>query len=132
MIPFICCENQKLTCKYGLRTHPVTHEHNSFHIGVDIVGDSKIVSPLEGGIIVGMGYDKLSGNWVKVQYPDDLIVSFCHLKTSSSAKLMGYDLKKNEWFCTMGDTGRSTGVHCHLTFRKNGEIVDPTTLDFTF
>jgi len=135
MIQFKCVDNQVVTSPYGLRTHPVTHQKGVMHYGVDVVsksGDRKIKSPLAGGVIIEIGSDTISGNWIKVLYPGDLVVSFCHLTKKGNTTLMGYKLKKDEWFCNMGKSGRSSGVHLHLTFRLKGAIVNPSNHGYTF
>lgn len=127
LIDFNCVRDQRVTSRYGERIHPVT-KVPSFHIGIDLVGGVKIKSPLPGGVIVGMGFDSLSGYWCKVAYPGDIIISFCHLHNAVAPKLMNYKLEENEWFAIMGSTGRSTGTHLHLTIRFKGEIINPEAL----
>jgi len=47
----------------------------------------------------------------------------CHLKYIKARK--GYKYKEGEVIGTMGDTGKSKGVHLHLVMWVNGKRVDP-------
>jgi len=121
------------TSRYGVRLHPVTKKV-SFHNGLDFVGSDTRLLAINDGQIIESGFDELSGNYIKVEYKigdDAYIFSYCHLKTRNylevvNGKTASYiPVSKGEWIATMGNTGRSTAIHCHLTIRKNFYIVDP-------
>jgi murein DD-endopeptidase MepM/ murein hydrolase activator NlpD len=121
------------TSRYGVRLHPVTKKV-SFHNGLDFVGSDLKLLAIADGEIIGSGFDEIAGNWIKVECKiggDVYIFSYCHLKTRNylevvNGKTASYiPVSKGEWIATMGNSGRSTGVHCHLTVRRNGVVVDP-------
>jgi hypothetical protein len=82
--------------------------------------------------IIESGFDELSGNYIKVRYKlgdEVFIFSYCHLKALNYVETLkivdSIPVSKGEWIATMGSSGRSTGIHCHLTIRKNDIIIDP-------
>ena len=119
------------TSRYGVRLHPVTKKI-SFHNGLDFVGSDLKLLAIKDGEIIESNFDELAGNYIKVSYQigDDVyILSYCHLKALNYVETLkivdSIPVDKNEWIATMGSSGRSTGVHCHLTIRKNSVVVDP-------
>lgn len=123
----------RLTSPYGYRTHPVTGEKNSFHNGIDFVGNGTRLLAIAPGRIIESDFDEISGNFIKVEYIINgvkYLFSYCHLKNKVVKEPHEYiAVEKGEWIAVMGKSGRSTAVHCHLTVRelKTGEIIDPLT-----
>lgn len=114
------------TCKFGPRIHPITKEVQ-MHNGIDFVGSDYALLAIADGVIIDVGQDPLSGNFIKVEHVidgDTFVLSYCHVSRFLPS-LKGYKVEAGEWIITMGNSGRSTGIHCHLTVRRNGEIVNP-------
>jgi len=119
------------TSRYGVRLHPVTKKV-TFHNGLDFVGSNLKLLAIADGEIIESGFDELSGNYIKVRYKigDDVYAfSYCHLKALNYVETLkivaSIPINKGEWITVMGSSGRSTAVHCHLTVKKNGVVVDP-------
>ena len=73
----------RLTSPYGYRTHPVTGEKNSFHNGIDFVGNGTRLLAIAPGRIIESDFDEISGNFIKVEYIINgvkYLFSYCHLK----------------------------------------------------
>jgi len=102
-----------------------------FHNGLDFVGSDNKLLAIADGVIMKVAKSDLSGNYIKVLYKFnnvEYLLSYCHLKTHTP-DIKNDTVKKNEWIAQMGKSGvTSTGVHCHLTVRQNGEIIDPETI----
>lgn len=114
------------TCKFGPRVHPITKEVQ-IHNGIDFVGSDYALLAIADGVIIDVGQDPLSGNFIKVEHVidgDTFVLSYCHL-ARHNPQLKGYKVEQLQWVAVMGNSGRSTGIHCHLTVRRNGEIVNP-------
>ena len=127
-----------VTCAYGYRIHPVTHEE-SFHSGIDIgaAHHSDIVSIADGEVTFA-GENGAFGYCVEVQHVVDgeTIYSFyAHLaridvevgQTVAQGEVLGIEGGDPE---TDDGVGLSTGAHLHFEIRTAsgyGNDVDPNT-----
>lgn len=131
-----------LTCKIGMRTHPVTGEKNSFHRGIDLAAPkgTKTYASRAGKIIrANLESVKASsyGNYVIIDHGDGYTSLYAHLNTVTVKE--GDDVKQGQLVGTVGSTGRSTGPHLHfeivygvknhisnrLGVYKAGDYIDP-------
>jgi murein DD-endopeptidase MepM/ murein hydrolase activator NlpD len=117
-------ELTRIASGFGSRIDPV-YKVSKFHAGLDFAapvgtpiyatanGRVKNASHEEGGygnnvlLNHGYGYETLYGHMVK-------------MKVRS-----GQSVKRGEVIGWVGNTGKSTGPHCHYEVHKNGNAVDP-------
>lgn len=116
----------RITSKFGPRKHPVL-KRKSFHNGVDFAAKlNDKVKTISDGIVVHSGSRGALGKAVFVSHPKLKVTSiYGHLnkvavrkgETVSAGNVIGY----------AGTTGRSTGVHLHLTVKdqKTGNNIEP-------
>lgn len=101
---------------------------DGYHKGVDLVGASKHIYPVNNGTVV---YTKTSssgyGNHILVNHGDGVWSLYAHLSKIYVKK--GQVVNKNTILGVEGSTGRSTGPHLHLEIRKSesGSQVNPIT-----
>lgn len=119
----------KITSPYGLRTHPVTGEKNSFHTGIDLVKAHKsAIYAFTEGIVVyatngisGTGFGNM-GNVVaiKSQHPHTKDFALhCYIHLDSIAVTKGQKVGRGQMIGRQGMTGISvTGSHLHYEVRK--------------
>ncbi len=135
---------------YGFRWHPVAHEPDSFHTGLDFSASKKTdVGAVANGILEYSGYDVMNGNYVMLSHPeiileneDRLMTIYMHLR-SNVVKFTSYQkmlreislhtypeipIKKEETIGEVGNSGEITGsdIHLHLQVqikRKKGGVV---------
>lgn len=129
------------TSPFGMRTHPVTGEMNSFHNGLDIAVDEPIYAAKSGTIssvtknitIInatesneesGFG----AGNNIVIDHGDGTSTVYMHIKYGSIPDRIyeGATVEQGEKIGHTGSTGRSTGVHLHYGVKVNGQLVDPS------
>lgn len=98
------------------------------HNGQDITAPAgSPVWPIFAGVVVGVGRDNLSGNFVKVKHPDGTTSSYAHLATQ--AVKVGDPVAPGHSLGTVGSTGNATGSVLHLrVVDKSGRNVDPRAL----
>lgn len=112
-----------ITSLFGNRLHPISKTYK-MHTGIDISSprNSNIVAAQSGTVIYSgwySGYGKViildhgGGYTTLYGHNDDLIGK------------VGQKVNKGDLIAKSGNTGYSTGPHCHFEVRVNGEYVDP-------
>ncbi len=113
-----------ISSPYGNRRHPILGR-TKFHNGVDIRAKREPVYAMLPGKVVKTGYDNISGNFITLQH-GSILVSYCHLSVIGIEK--GASVYAGQPLGIAGTTGRSTGVHLHLTLKVNGQATNPMPL----
>lgn len=114
----------KITSPYGYRKDPFTGKRK-FHGGIDLhARDEQVLAMME-GVVVSVGYDKVSGKYVTLRH-GNYTVSYCHLSRVLAVK--GMIVRPRDAVGITGSTGRSTGEHLHVTCKLNGKNVNPSVL----
>ncbi|MDE6024977.1 MAG: peptidoglycan DD-metalloendopeptidase family protein [Lachnospiraceae bacterium] len=96
----------------------------SFHHGVDIpcpTGTPILAS--EAGTVITAGWSYSLGNYVVIDHGGGMTTVYGH--NSSFAVSAGTVVSKGQVIAYAGSTGQSTGPHCHIAVRINGNYVDP-------
>lgn len=116
-------ENLWISCGYGWRINPFTQKRE-FHPALDIAGPWKtpIIAPAD-GIVIKVGKNRLSGNYIEIKHSDKLITKYCHLYKAIVKK--GQKVKRWDVIGYMGNTGLSTGTHLHYSIYVNDKSVNP-------
>ena len=133
-LPYKPGEAVRISSPYGYRADPVNGENSKWHGGVDLVGlGSKVLCAPTGGqvVISQMVTDRSDptwewGNYVCIIGDDGRQYYLCHM--ASRYVVAGQKVRAGEVIGLEGSTGYSTGSHCHLEVRENGNQVDPTSL----
>lgn len=107
----------RATSEYGWRTHPVTGQPDTFHSGIDLVGWSTNVSPVNGRITRASWFGGY-GNCIDVTAANGDVFRIGH----NARLLVGYGdyVSAGQAVAIMGTTGNSTGVHTHFETRPGG------------
>lgn len=121
----------RVTSEYGMRTHPVTGRPSTFHYGIDLVGWSRIKSPVD-GFVSFAGYNGGAGNEVRIKAdgPNAFVNGdvFRLLHNRELWVRTGQRVSQGQDVAIMGTTGSSTGVHCHEETRPGGgSSINPRT-----
>jgi murein DD-endopeptidase MepM/ murein hydrolase activator NlpD len=100
------------------------------HKGVDMVGATKHIYPINTGKVVTKSYDSGGyGNYVVIDHGDGYWSLYAHMKDVYVKS--GQTVNKDTILGVEGSTGRSTGSHLHLEVRKGGNsssnVIDPIT-----
>lgn len=116
----------RVTSRYGTRTDPFTGK-TATHNGLDIDGfnnEGNIVVAVAAGTVITSSYDSSYGNYVIVDH-GDMTSLYAHM--SGTAVSVGTYVSAGQTVGYLGQTGRATGVHCHLEIFVNGSRVDPAS-----
>ena len=100
------------------------------HKGVDIVGATKHIYPINSGTVITKSYDSGGyGNYVIVDHGNNYWSLYAHMKQVYVKK--GQSVNNDTILGVEGSTGRSTGSHLHLEIRKgsnsSSSVIDPIT-----
>ena len=117
-------KKMKISSTYGYRKDPFTKK-SARHNGLDLQANYENVYSMLDGVVERVGSDKRSGNYVIVR-TGSYTLSYCHLSQKYINE--GDTVNAGDPIAISGNTGRSTGPHLHLTFKKDGKTVDPHTL----
>lgn len=100
--------------------------NGSYHYGIDIAaaGGSQIIAAVGGKVVTNAYEANGFGYYVVIQQSDGIKAYYGHMKQASFLKV-GDTVKAGDTVGMVGSTGRSTGNHLHLEFRKNGKKVNP-------
>lgn len=112
------------TSPYGERIHPVTGGKKMHH-GLDLGAKAGTnIQSIMGGIVIDSKFDKGGGNIIKVLQDDGTTAVYMHMLKPANFK-KGQRVNAGDVIGLVGSTGRSTGAHLHLEFRKDGKSIDP-------
>ena len=111
----------------GTFSSPFGYRGSGFHSGIDICNSlGTPISAADGGTVTyagsGAGYEGY-GNIVVITHDNGNQTYYAHLDSISVN--VGDKVYRGQEIGTMGNTGRSTGVHLHFEIRIDGEAVDP-------
>lgn len=100
------------------------------HKGVDIVGTTKHIYPINTGTVVTNSYDSGGyGNYVVIDHGNNYWSLYAHMKQVYVKT--GQSVNKDTILGVEGSTGRSTGSHLHLEVRSgsnsSSNVIDPIT-----
>lgn len=109
---------------YGGRIHPTTGKYK-FHGGLDIPGSygSAIVAANSGKVIWAGNRGDSYGNYVIIDHGGGVSTLYAH--SSKVLVRKGQRVSRGQRIANVGNTGRSTGPHCHFEVRINGSRVNP-------
>lgn len=121
-----------LTSPFGVRTHPVTGDEDSFHAGVDgalwngrMLLETGICAWRGGTVAEAANSDGPAGTNVAIRHDGGWVSRYFHLEKESLRVSCGDRVETGALLGWMGKTGRATGEHLHFQLEKNGVPVDP-------
>ncbi len=115
--------NNVITCKYGMRTHPVTKKYK-LHTGIDLrCSTGTKVYAANAGTVTTSGYSSAWGNYIIINHGGGYTTLYAHLKSRSVSK--DAKVKQGDVIGYSGNTGYSTGPHLHFEINKNGSSYNP-------
>lgn len=112
-----------ITSRFGPRVSP-GGIGSTYHQGLDIACPTGTpILACESGTVIAASYSSSMGNYVSIAHGNGLTTTYMH--NSSLAVSTGQQVTRGQVIAYAGSTGNSTGPHCHLGVRINGQYVDP-------
>lgn len=111
------------------RKHPVYHVVRP-HTGVDYAAPAGTpVVALGDGVVTFRAYKGGGGNTIRIRHNSTYETGYLHLSKYAKGLQVGQYVKQGEVIGYVGSTGASTGPHLDFRVWKNGQPVNPLTLD---
>jgi murein DD-endopeptidase MepM/ murein hydrolase activator NlpD len=111
------------TSRFGYRVSPFTGR-SVLHAGIDIAAaPGSPVYATADGVVTFAGYDEGYGKLVTIDHGYGLTTRYGH--NSQLYVQVGQKVSRWDVIASVGNTGRSTGTHCHYEVRVNGVPRDP-------
>ena len=114
---------------YGNRIHPIL-KYVKFHAGMDFTAPTGTPIYATGNGRVTQADRKMSGygNLVKIDHGYGYTTRYAHMSKFNCK--VGQKVKRGDVIGYVGNTGLSSGPHCHYEVRKNGEPLNPVNYYF--
>lgn len=95
------------------------------HYGLDYAAPiGTAIYAADGGTVVQAGWSGAYGNLITINHGNGFQTLYAHC--SSVRVSVGEKVFKGQVIGAVGNTGRSTGPHCHFEIKINGKNVDPS------
>lgn len=115
-----------ITSLFGPRLDPFTSVPSN-HNGVDMACSTGTpIYAVLGGVVEVSGWHKSYGNYIIIRHNGGYKSLYAHMSKLIATK--GQKIEQGDKIGLVGSTGYSTGPHLHLTFYKNGHLIDPLPL----
>jgi murein DD-endopeptidase MepM/ murein hydrolase activator NlpD len=113
---------------FGYRMHPI-YKIRKMHDGMDFA--SPIGTPIYAtgdGVIIAVGPERGYGNRVMINHGYGYVTKYAHM--SKFKVRTRQRIKRGDVIGYVGNTGASTGPHCHYEVYKNGKPINPINFFF--
>ena len=111
------------------RKHPVTRIVRP-HTGVDYAAPAGTpVMSIGDGRVIERGYSGGGGNTVKIKHNGTYTTAYLHLSKYAAGLTVGKQVRQGEVIGYVGSTGVSTGPHLDFRVWKDGQPINPLTME---
>ncbi len=124
IMPIKVSDPEQIASGFGYRVHPV-FKTERFHAGVDFTAPIGTPIYATGNGVVERADSESGGygNCVQIRHGFGFLTLYAHL--SKILVTPGQKVKRGQVIGLLGNTGLSTGPHCHYEVHRNGEPVNP-------
>ena len=123
-------DGARISSGFGYRNIPVLG-FSGLHRGIDFaVGIGTPVKASGDGEVIIAGWHKLYGYRVMLRHANHYDTMYAHFSRIAPGIMPGVRVEQGEVIGYSGNTGNSTGPHCHYEVHYYGEPVNPATLKF--
>lgn len=124
IVPIEVNDPGQIASGFGYRVHPV-FKTERFHAGIDFTAPigTPIYATGNGTVERADAESSGYGNCVQVSHGYGYLTLYAHM--SKILVTPGQKVRRGQVIGLLGNTGLSTGPHCHYEVHKNGEPVNP-------
>ncbi len=113
---------------FGYRMHPI-YKIRKMHEGIDFA--APIGTPIYAtgdGTVVAAGVERGYGNRIMINHGYSYTTKYAHMSKFKVKR--GQKVKRGDVIGYVGNTGASTGPHCHYEVYKSGKPINPINFFF--
>lgn len=113
---------------FGYRMHPI-YKIRKMHDGIDFA--APIGTPIHAtgdGVVIAAGVERGYGNRIIINHGYSYQTKYAHMSKFKVKK--GAQVKRGDIIGYVGNTGASTGPHCHYEVHKSGKVINPINFFF--
>lgn len=124
--PAIPPGSARVSSPFGDRLSPFTGE-TEFHNGIDMAfAYGTPVVAIQDGVIISIGYNASSGNYLRYMTSEGLLVGYGHLYRALVD--VGDVVRQGDTVALTGNSGFSTAPHLHVSIWEDDILIDPLTV----
>lgn len=106
---------------------PISQYSRAGHRAIDITGKVGTALHASGsGYVVEAGWNGGYGKTIVIDHGNGYSTRYAHCNSLSVA--VGQKVSRGQAIATLGNTGRSTGPHCHFEVMYNGSAINPLSV----
>lgn len=122
-------DGARLSSGFGMRKHPVLG-FTKMHKGIDFAAPTGTpIYAAGGGTVEEVGPKGSYGNYIRIRHNKEIATAYAHMSRFGNGMRRGARVAQGEVIGYVGTTGRSTGAHLHYELVKNGQQVNPLSVD---
>lgn len=111
------------------RFHPILKRYRAHH-GVDYAAPTGTpVKTIGDGTVIAKAFQSGGGNFVKIKHNSVYTTTYMHLSKFAKGLQVGQRVQQGEVIGYVGSTGLSTGAHLDFRVHKNGQPINPLTME---
>ena len=118
-----------ITSGFGMRIHPLLG-YSKMHKGVDF--GASIGTPIfaaGSGTIEEIGFKGSYGRYIRIRHDGVMGTAYAHMSRFAANLYRGAHVNQGEVIGYVGASGRATGPHLHFEVLKNGQQVNPMSVN---
>jgi len=122
-------EGARVSSGFGNRRHPVLG-YNRMHTGTDFAAPRGTPIYAAGdGVIESIGNNGGYGKYIRVRHNSTYKTAYAHMSRFATGLRRGMRVTQGQIIGFVGSTGRSTGPHLHYEVVRDGDKINPLSLD---
>ncbi|MCB1529389.1 MAG: peptidoglycan DD-metalloendopeptidase family protein [Rhodospirillales bacterium] len=120
-------DGARMSSGFGMRRHPVLG-YSKMHKGMDFAAATGTPIYAAGdGVVEKAGRFSSYGKYVRIRHNSELKTAYAHM--SKIKTRVGARVTQGQVIGYVGTTGRSTGPHLHYEVLKNGQQINPRSVN---
>jgi len=111
------------------RLHPILNTVRA-HRGVDFAADAGTpIQATSDGVVIYADWKGDLGRLVEIRAPNGWVSRYGHMSGYGPGVRVGTRVRQGQVIGYVGMTGLANGPHCHYELRRNGQALDPLSIN---